>query len=97
MNSGKVGGGKNDLIAGYYEVEAGNTIRLKCSKTLIEMHANGTLNITCEAFNLTGQHSRQINTPAAKLDLNPEGGQAGATAIDRASGGLKADVDGHFE
>ncbi|MGY3285512.1 type VI secretion system VgrG family protein [Pseudomonas fulva] len=97
VNSGKVGGGKNDLIAGDYEVEAGNTIRLKCSKTLIEMHANGTLNITCEAFNLTGQHSGQINTPAAKLDLNPEGGQAGATANGRASGGLKADVDGHFE
>jgi type VI secretion system secreted protein VgrG len=93
----KVGGGKNDLIAGDYEVEAGNTIRLKCGKTLIEMHANGTLNITCETFNLTGQQSGQINTPAAKLDLNPEGGQAGATANGRASGGLKADVDGHFE
>ena len=53
----KVGGGKNDLIAGDYEVEAGNTIRLKCGKTLIEMHANGTLNITCETFNLTGQQS----------------------------------------
>ncbi|MFJ4347724.1 type VI secretion system Vgr family protein [Pseudomonas sp. NPDC089401] len=93
----KVGGGKNDLIAGDYEVEAGNTIRLKCGKTLIEMHANGTLNITCETFNLTGQQSGQINTSAAKLDLNPEGGQAGATANGRTSSGLKADVDGHFE
>src|SRR5690606_28055038 len=70
----KVGGGKNDLIAGDYEVEAGNTIRLKCGKTLIEMHANGTLNITCESFNLTGQQTGQINTLAAKLDLNPSGG-----------------------
>ncbi|NIF27152.1 type VI secretion system tip protein VgrG [Pantoea sp. Tr-811] len=93
----KVGGGKNDLIAGDYEVEAGNTIRLKCGKTLIEMHANGTLNITCETFNLTGQQSGQINTPAAKLDLNPEGGQAGATANGRDASGLRADVDGHFE
>ncbi|MFK0092374.1 type VI secretion system Vgr family protein [Pseudomonas sp. NPDC090592] len=93
----KVGGGKNDLIAGDYEIEAGNTIRLKCGKTLIEMHANGTLNITCETFNLTGQQRGQINTPAAKLDLNPEGGQAGATANGRDSTGLKADVDGHFE
>ena len=93
----KVGGGKNDLIAGDYEVEAGNTIRLKCGKTLIEMHANGTLNITCETFNLTGQQSGQINTPAAKLDLNPEGGAAATTANGRDSGALKADVDGHFE
>jgi len=93
----KVGGGKNDLIAGDYEVEAGNTLRLKCGKTLIEMQANGTLNITCETFNLTGQQSGQINTPAAKLDLNPEGGAAAITANGRDSGALKADVDGHFE
>ncbi|MEB6589041.1 type VI secretion system tip protein VgrG [Pseudomonas asiatica] len=93
----KVGGGKNDLIAGDYEVEAGNTIRLKCGKTLIEMHANGTLNITCESFNLTGQQTGQINTLAAKLDLNPSGGASGATANGRDSSGLQADVNGHFE
>ncbi|GJB80464.1 hypothetical protein KAM380_049290 [Aeromonas caviae] len=93
----KVGGGKNDLIAGDYEIEAGNTLRLKCGKTLIEMQANGTLNITCETFNLTGQQTGQINTPAAKLDLNPEGGAAGAAADGRDSSALKADVDGHFK
>ncbi|MFG0410008.1 type VI secretion system Vgr family protein [Pseudomonas sp. FYR_11] len=93
----KVGGGKNDLVAGDYEIEAGNTLRLKCGKTLIEMHANGTLNITCETFNLTGQQSGQINTSVGKLDLNPEGGAAGAAANGRDSGALKADVDGHFE
>ncbi|WP_459207670.1 type VI secretion system Vgr family protein [Pseudomonas sp. MLB6B] len=92
----KVGGGKNDLVAGDYEIEAGNTLRLKCGKTLIEMQANGTLNITCETFNLTGQQTGQINTSAAKLDLNPEGGQAGAAATGRESGALKAEVDGHF-
>ncbi|MFF5866185.1 type VI secretion system Vgr family protein [Pseudomonas sp. NPDC012596] len=93
----KVGGGKNDLIAGDYEVEAGNSLRLKCGKTLIEMHANGTLNITCETFNFTAQQTGQINTLAAKLDLNPTGGSAGAGANGRDSGSLKADVDGHFE
>jgi type VI secretion system secreted protein VgrG len=93
----KVGGGKNDLIAGDYEVEAGNTLRLKCGKTLIEMHANGTLNITCETFNFTAQQTGQINTLAAKLDLNPTGGLAGAGANGRDSDSLKADVDGHFD
>ena len=93
----KVGGGKNDLIAGDYEVEAGNTLRLKCGKTLIEMHANGTLNITCETFNFTAQQTGQINTLAAKLDLNPTGGSAGAGANGRDSDSLKADVDGHFD
>ncbi|WP_409314751.1 type VI secretion system Vgr family protein, partial [Pseudomonas putida] len=93
----KVGGGKNDLIAGDYEVEAGNSLRLKCGKTLIEMHANGTLNITCETFNFTAQQTGQINTLAAKLDLNPTGGSAGAGANGRDSDSLKADVDGHFD
>lgn len=93
----KVGGGKNDLIAGDYEIEAGSSLRLKCGKTLIEMQANGTLNITCETFNLTAQQTGQINTLAAKLDLNPNGGSAGASASGRDSSGLKADVDGHFE
>jgi type VI secretion system secreted protein VgrG len=93
----KVGGGKNDLVAGDYEIEAGSSLRLKCGKTLIEMQANGTLNITCETFNLTAQQTGQINTLAAKLDLNPNGGSAGASASGRDSSGLKADVDGHFE
>ncbi|MOA67618.1 hypothetical protein D3C78_1948740 [compost metagenome] len=61
------------------------------------MHANGTLNITCESFNLTGQQTGQINTLAAKLDLNPSGGASGATANGRDSSGLQADVNGHFE
>ncbi|BDM22955.1 type VI secretion system tip protein VgrG [Pseudomonas sp. LRP2-20] len=93
----KVGGGKNDLITGDYEIEAGNTLRLKCGKTLIELQANGTLNITCETFNLTGQQSGHINTLAAKLDLNADGGAAAAAASGRDSGALKADVDEHFE
>ncbi|MNN75542.1 hypothetical protein D3C81_1918570 [compost metagenome] len=92
-----MGGAKNDLIAGDYEIEAGSTLRLKCGKTLIEMQANGTLNITCETFNLTGQQTGQINTLAAKLDLNPAGGSAGAAAAGRDGGALKADVNGHFE
>ncbi|MFK3721587.1 type VI secretion system Vgr family protein [Pseudomonas fulva] len=93
----KVGGGKSDLVAGNYEIEAGSTLRLKCGKTLIEMQANGTLNITCETFNLSGQQSGQINTFTAKLDLNPQGGQAGAPASGRGGSVLKAEVDGHFE
>ncbi|MNP09019.1 hypothetical protein D3C76_1011090 [compost metagenome] len=61
------------------------------------MQANGTLNITCENFNLTGQQSGQINALGAKLHLNPAGGSAGASANGRNGDALKADVDGHFE
>ena len=71
----KVGGNKSDTVAGEYEIEVGSTLRLKCGKTLIELHANGKLNITCEDFNITGAQTGQINTLGAKLDLNPEGGQ----------------------
>ncbi|KRP69663.1 type VI secretion protein VgrG [Pseudomonas paralactis] len=93
----KVGGNKNDTVAGEYEIEVGGTLRLKCGKTLIELHANGKLNITCEDFNITGAQTGQINTLGANLDLNPEGGSAGAAANGQDGGALKASVDGHFE
>ena len=93
----KVGGNKNDTVAGEYEIEVGGTLRLKCGKTLIELHANGKLNITCEDFNITGAQTGQINTLGAKLDLNPEGGSAAAAANGQDGGALKASVDGHFE
>ncbi|WP_421526622.1 bacteriophage T4 gp5 trimerisation domain-containing protein, partial [Pseudomonas yamanorum] len=43
----KVGGSKRDSVANEYTVEVGSALRLKCGKTVIELQANGTLNITC--------------------------------------------------
>ncbi|MDP1335080.1 hypothetical protein Q6252_28875, partial [Klebsiella pneumoniae] len=80
-------------VAGEYEIEVGGTLRLKCGKTLIELHANGTLNITCEDFNITGRQAGQINTLGANLDLTLAGGTASASAKGLVGGALKASVD----
>ena len=93
----KVGGNKNDVVAQTYDIEVGSQLRLKCGKTLIELHANGTLNITCENFNITANQAGQINTPAGTLDLNVEGGTAAATADGREGSGLQSEVNGHFK
>ncbi|KRP74123.1 MULTISPECIES: type VI secretion system tip protein TssI/VgrG [Pseudomonas] len=93
----KVGGSKSDSVADEYTVEVGNALRLKCGKTVIELHANGTLNITCENFNITGLKSGQINTPDGMLDLNVEGGTAAVAADGRAASALQDQANSHFQ
>lgn len=93
----KVGGSKSDSVADEYTVEVGNALRLKCGKTVIELHANGPLNITCENFNITGLKSGQINTPDGMLDLNVEGGTAAVAADGRAASALQDQANSHFQ
>ncbi|QXI51353.1 type VI secretion system Vgr family protein [Pseudomonas alvandae] len=93
----KVGGSKSDSVANEYTVEVGNALRLKCGKTVIELQANGTLNITCENFNITGLQSGQINTPDGMLDLNVEGGTAAVAADGRAASALQDEANSHFQ
>ena len=93
----KVGGNKSDSVADEYTVEVGNALRLKCGKTVIELQANGTLNITCENFNITGLQSGQINTPDGMLDLNVEGGTAAVSADGRDASALQDEASSHFQ
>jgi type VI secretion system secreted protein VgrG len=93
----KVGSSKSDSIADEYTLEVGNALRLKCGKTVIELHANGTLNITCENFNITGLQSGQINTPDGMLDLNVEGGTAAVSADGRDASALQDEANSHFQ
>ncbi|UVH53213.1 type VI secretion system tip protein TssI/VgrG [Pseudomonas sp. CBSPBW29] len=93
----KVGGSKRDSVANEYTVEVGSALRLKCGKTVIELQANGTLNITCENFNITGLKSGQINTPDGMLDLNVEGGTAAVTADGQDASALQDEADSHFQ
>jgi type VI secretion system secreted protein VgrG len=93
----KVGGSKRDSVANEYTVEVGSALRLKCGKTVIELQANGTLNITCENFNITGLKSGQINTPDGMLDLNVEGGTAAVTADGQDASALQDEANSHFQ
>ncbi|KQB51570.1 hypothetical protein AQS70_17655 [Pseudomonas endophytica] len=93
----KVGGNKNDHVAGEYYIGVGSKLRLECGKTVIELNANGDLSITCENINITANQAGQINTPAGMLDLNVDGGKAAATADGREGSAIQAEVNSHFK
>ena len=93
----KVGGSRHDLVSAEYELEVGSSLRLKCGKTVIELRADGELNITCERFNITGAQAGQINTPTGALDLNIDGGSASIGPDGRSASALFTDVDSHFQ
>ena len=63
---------------------------------MIELNANGDLNITCENFNITANQAGKINSLSAKLDLNMTGKAAGTSAAGVSDAAIKGDVDGHF-
>ncbi|WP_236304556.1 MULTISPECIES: type VI secretion system tip protein TssI/VgrG, partial [Pseudomonas] len=92
----KVGGSKNDHVAGEYYIGVGKQLRLECGKTVIELNENGDLNITCENFNITGMNAGKVNTLSGKLDLNMSGKASGTTANGVSGADIQSDVDGYF-
>ncbi|CAI8798214.1 type VI secretion system secreted protein VgrG [Pseudomonas sp. IT-P2] len=92
----KVGGSKNDHVAGEYYIGVGKQLRLECGKTVIELNENGDLNITCENFNITGMKAGKVNTLSGKLDLNMSGKASGTTANGVSGADIQGDVDGYF-
>ena len=92
----KVGGSKNDHVAGEYYIGVGKKLRLECGKTVIELNENGDLNITCENFNITGMKAGKVNTLSGKLDLNMSGKASGTTANGVSGADIQSDVDGYF-
>ncbi|AZS49445.1 type VI secretion system tip protein VgrG [Entomomonas moraniae] len=92
----KVGVNKNDHIADTYYVGVGTHLKLECGKTVVELHANGKLNITCEEFNITAKQTGKINTIESVLDLNMVGKAAALDAVGVDNQTIKKDVDSHF-
>lgn len=85
-----IGQNKSTCVSNEFVIAAGTKIRLLCGKTVLELHADGQFNITCENFNITAAQSGQINTLGKLLDLNMNGGTA---AIQPCSEGNKANID----
>ena len=69
-----VGGVKSDAVSSVYQMEAGLAIRLVCGESVLELLADGQVNITCKNINFTADKHAEINTPNGILDLNMEGG-----------------------
>lgn len=82
-------GSKFDSIETDYLIEAGSQIRLVCGESVLELNANGQVNIKCKAFNFTADMAGEINTLQKILDLNMEGRKA---ATQPEGQGLESDI-----
>lgn len=74
-------------------------LRLVCGETAIDLHADGSLNISCKTFNIFGETAGQINTNTGLLDLNigSKGSRKGvATVPGTASGTINQEVESYF-
>lgn len=85
-----VGASKTDSISTTYLMEAGEKLRLVCGDSVLELNANGHINLTGVRLNINASEHAQINTPKGTLDLNI-GGAAGTTP---GSHGDKGSIDG---
>lgn len=92
----KVGINKTDIVGSDYYIGVGTRLRLECGKSVIELHENGKINITCEEFNFTANQTAQINTISSVLNLNMLGKKADTPAKGATQPDIKNDVDQYF-
>ncbi|WP_455906406.1 bacteriophage T4 gp5 trimerisation domain-containing protein, partial [Metapseudomonas otitidis] len=91
-----VGGAKHDSVSSVYLIETGELIRLVCGESVLEMHANGVINLYGNQFNVSVEGDGQINT-GGKLDINMPGGAAAtAPGADGNKGSIDANVNAVF-
>ncbi|MCG8711033.1 type VI secretion system tip protein VgrG, partial [Brenneria sp. 4F2] len=63
-----------------FTIGSGKSIRLECGLSVLELTAEGDINIKGINFNITVDKSGQINTSSGELHLNPSGGEAATVA-----------------
>uniref|UniRef100_UPI00217EBEA1 type VI secretion system Vgr family protein n=1 Tax=Enterobacter sichuanensis TaxID=2071710 RepID=UPI00217EBEA1 len=73
------GNSRSDKVVNNFIISAGNTLRLECGESAIELSKDGSVNIIGNNFNFTAKQNAQINTLGGELHLNPAGG---SNAID---------------
>ncbi|MEB8255635.1 type VI secretion system tip protein VgrG [Enterobacter asburiae] len=69
------GNSRNDKVVNNFILSAGNTLRLECGESAIELSKDGSVNIIGNNFNFTAKENAQINTLSGELHLNPDDGQ----------------------
>ncbi|WP_414826471.1 bacteriophage T4 gp5 trimerisation domain-containing protein, partial [Yersinia similis] len=83
------GGSRSDLAVGHYVIGSGDLIRLECGDSVLELCANGAINIKGKSFNITVDNDGEIST-GGTLGLNPSGAQAKAVPP---GSGYKGELD----
>ncbi len=91
------GNSRSDKVVNDYILSAGNTLRLECGESAIELSKDGSVNIIGNNFNFTAKQNAQINTLGGELHLNPAGG---SNAINPPGAShqtaIQQEVDGFF-
>jgi type VI secretion system secreted protein VgrG len=74
------GSDRHDKVVNSFTLSAGNSLRLECGESAIELTNDGNINIVGNNFNFTVKQTAQINTLGGELHLNPDQGQAAIVA-----------------
>ncbi len=69
------GNSRNDKVVNNFILSAGNTLRLECGESAIELSKDGSVHIIGNNFNFTAKQNAQINTLSGELHLNPDDGR----------------------
>jgi len=70
------GKNRSDKVVNKYTLSAGETLRLECGESAIELSKDGSVNIIGNTLNFTAKQRAEINTLAGELYLNPDDGSA---------------------
>ncbi|WFC80943.1 type VI secretion system Vgr family protein [Enterobacter quasiroggenkampii] len=83
------GNSRNDKVVNNFILSAGNTLRLECGESAIELSKDGNVHIIGNNFNFTAKQNAQINTLSGELHLNPDDGQ---NVIDPPGASLQGEI-----
>ena len=73
-------GNRTERALASYIIAAGDSVRIECGLSAIELTKEGEINFIGKNFNLTVDSKGQINTKSGELHLNPTGGSAAIVA-----------------
>ncbi|HEJ9094205.1 type VI secretion system Vgr family protein [Serratia odorifera] len=65
---------RTDNALGAFIIGSGESIRLECGESVLELTKEGNINIKGVNFNITVDKAGEINTSGGKLNLNPSSG-----------------------
>ena len=73
-------GNRTERALASYIIAAGDSVRIECGLSAIELTKEGEINFIGKNFNLTVDSKGQINTKSGELHLNPTDGSAAIVA-----------------
>ncbi len=79
------GGNRSDSVVNVYTLGAGQTLRLQCGQSAIELTEGGAINMVGTSFNITVTGAGIINS-GSQLQLNPGGNMSTAATTAPGSG-----------